>query len=50
MTVRRLLRDKARSRLLARQGAELSEATMPVKRFKIAFEPGATHEKPMGLG
>jgi hypothetical protein len=32
MTVRRLLRDKARSRLLARQGAELSEATMPGHR------------------
>jgi transposase len=39
MTVRRLLQDKARHWLLARQGAELSEVTMPVKRYKVTLEP-----------
>jgi hypothetical protein len=39
MTVRRLLRDKARPWLLAKQGAELSEVTMPAKRYKVTLEP-----------
>jgi transposase len=39
MTVRRLLRDKARYFLLARQEAELSEVTMPAKRYKVTLEP-----------
>ena len=39
MIVRRLLQDKARHWLLARQGAELSEVTMPVKRYKVTLEP-----------
>src|SRR5918994_5850006 len=39
MSVRRLLRDKARYKLLARQGAELSEVTMPGKRYKVTLEP-----------
>ena len=38
MTVRRLLRDKARYFLLARQEAELSEVTMPAKRYKVTLE------------
>jgi transposase len=39
MTVRRLLRDKAGPWLLARQRAELSEVTMPVKRYRVTLEP-----------
>ena len=39
MSVRRLLRDKVRHLLLARQGAELSEVTMPGKRYKVTLEP-----------
>jgi transposase len=39
MTVRRLLQDKAGHWLLARQGAELSEVTMPGKRYKVTLEP-----------
>src|ERR671921_233890 len=39
MIVRRLLGDKARSWLLARQEAELSEMTMPAKRYKVTLEP-----------
>jgi transposase len=39
MTVRRLLRDKAWYSLLARQGVELSEVTMPAKRYKVTLEP-----------
>jgi transposase len=39
MTVRRLLRDKTGYSLLARQGVELSEVTMPAKRYKVTLEP-----------
>jgi hypothetical protein len=39
MIVRRLSRDKARYWLLARQGVELSEVTMPAKRYKVTLEP-----------
>src|ERR671910_291625 len=39
MTVRRLLRDKAGPWLLARQRAELSEVTMPVKRYRVTLTP-----------
>src|ERR671911_249561 len=39
MTVRRLLQNKAGHWLLARQGAELSEVTMPGKRYKVTLEP-----------
>ena len=39
MTVRRLLQNKAEHWLLARQGAELSEVTMPGKRYKVTLEP-----------
>ena len=39
MTVRRLLRDETRYWLLARQGVELSEVTMPAKRYKVTLEP-----------
>src|SRR3954465_4897312 len=39
MTVRCLLRDKGRHWLLARQGVELSEVTMPAKRYKVMLEP-----------
>src|SRR5690242_16883336 len=39
MSVRRLLRDKVRHWLLARQGVELSEMTMPAKRYKVTLEP-----------
>src|SRR5919106_293039 len=39
MTVRRLLQDKARPWLLGRQGVELSEVTMPGKRYKVTLEP-----------
>src|ERR687898_1804620 len=39
MSVRRLLRDKARYKLLGRQGVELSEVTMPAKRYKVTLEP-----------
>src|SRR3954470_681863 len=39
MTVRRLLRDKTGYSLLARQGVELSEETMPAKRYKVTLEP-----------
>ena len=39
MTVRRLLQNKAGHWLLARQGAELSEVTMPAKRYKVTLEP-----------
>jgi transposase len=39
MTVRRLLRDEARYWLLAWQGVELSEVTMPAKRYKVTLEP-----------
>ena len=39
MSVRRLLRDKVRHLLLVRQGAELSEVTMPAKRYKVTLEP-----------
>ena len=39
MTVRRLLQDKARYWLLAWQGVELSEVTMPAKRYKVTLEP-----------
>src|SRR5918995_86027 len=39
MIVRRLLRDKARYKLLARQGVELSEVTMLAKRYKVTLEP-----------
>jgi transposase len=39
MSVRRLLRDKAWYSLLARQGVELSEVTMPAKRYKVTLEP-----------
>jgi len=38
MTVRRLLRDKVGYSLLARQGVELSEVTMPAKRYKVTLE------------
>ncbi len=33
------MRDKARYFLLARQEAELSEVTMPAKRYKVTLEP-----------
>src|ERR687890_2482546 len=39
MTVRCPLRDKGRHLLLARQGVELSEVTMPAKRYKVTLEP-----------
>ena len=39
MIVRRLLRDKARYWLLAWQGVEFSEVTMPAKRYKVTLEP-----------
>ncbi len=39
MIVRCLLRDKGRHLLLARQGVELSEVTMPAKRYKVTLEP-----------
>src|SRR3954467_4388909 len=39
MTVRRLVQDKAGHWLLARRGAELSEVTMPGKRYKVTLEP-----------
>src|SRR5918994_1553460 len=39
MIVRRLLGDKARSWLLAWPGVELSEVTMPAKRYKVTLEP-----------
>src|SRR3954471_7559054 len=39
MIVRCLSRDKARCWLLARQGVELSEVTMPAKRYKVTLEP-----------
>ena len=39
MTVRRLLQNKAGHWLLAWQGAELSEVTMPGKRYKVTLEP-----------
>ena len=39
MTVRRLLQDKVGHWLLARRGAELSEVTMPGKRYKVTLEP-----------
>src|SRR3954451_13131811 len=39
MTVRCLLRGKGRHLLLARQGVELSEVTMPAKRYKVTLEP-----------
>ena len=39
MTVRRLLGDKARYWLLAWPGVELSEVTMPAKRYKVTLEP-----------
>src|SRR3954467_10752861 len=39
MTVRRLLQNKAGHWLLARQGAKLSEVTMPGKRYKVTLEP-----------
>src|ERR687898_1690177 len=39
MSVRRLLRDKARYKLLGRQGVELSEVTMLAKRYKVTLEP-----------
>jgi hypothetical protein len=39
MTVRRLLRDKAGPWLLARQRVELSEVTMPVKRYRVTLDP-----------
>ena len=39
MIVRRLLQDKVGPWLLSRQGAELSEVTMPGKRYKVTLEP-----------
>jgi transposase len=39
MIVRRLLGDKARYWLLAWPGVELSEVTMPAKRYKVTLEP-----------
>jgi hypothetical protein len=34
-----LLRDEARCWLLSRHGVELSEVTMPAKRYKVTLEP-----------
>src|SRR4051795_2791010 len=39
MTVRRLLQNKAGHWLLTRQEAELTEVTMPGKRYKVTLEP-----------